>query len=39
MLYYVQGTAVLLEFMRKSYLCVRKTGYMNISQMRLEQVC
>ena len=34
----LQGTAVLLEFMRKSYLCVRQTGYMNISQMRLEQL-
>ena len=29
---------MLLEFMRKSYLCVRKTGYMNISQMHLEQL-
>lgn len=33
-----QGTAVLLNYMRKSYLCVRKTGYMNISEMSLEQL-
>ena len=31
-----QGTAVLLTYMRKCYMCVRTSGYMNISGMGLE---
>ena len=34
----VQGTEVLLGFIRKAYACVRRTGYMNISGMALEEL-
>jgi hypothetical protein len=34
----VQGTEVLLGFIQKAYACVRRTGYMNISGMALEEL-
>lgn len=33
-----QGTDVLLTYLRKSFVCVRATGYMNVSNMSLESL-